>query len=64
MTKSKEIKLLLTWVTVAQIIGDFLAKLGSTSGGGLYSNKYLTHCLYSGIVKFPLFMFGWISKVL
>ncbi|MFN5308202.1 MAG: hypothetical protein ACK5C0_01955 [Candidatus Kapaibacterium sp.] len=31
-----------------------------TSGGGFPSNKYLTHCLYSGIVKFP-FAHIWID---
>jgi hypothetical protein len=54
----------LTHVTVAQLISDFLEKLGGTSGGGFNSNKSLNYCVYSGIEKFPLLIFGWISKVL
>jgi len=32
--------------------------------GGFYSNELVNHCVYSGIEKFPLLIFGWISKVL
>jgi hypothetical protein len=54
----------LTHVTLPQIISDFLEKLGGTSGGGFHSNESLNHCFYSGIEKFPLLIFGLISKVL
>ncbi len=59
MDRGKNIRTL-TQVTVAQLISDFLEKLGGTSGGGFHSNESLKQCVYSGIEKFP-FAHIWID---
>jgi hypothetical protein len=52
-------------VTIPQLIGNFLEKWARCKAwGGFHSSESLNHCVYSGIEKFSLLMFGWISKVL